>query len=137
MNQQWNTGTYDKDMAFVSRFGESLIELLQPQPGERVIDWGCGTGDLAAAIAGHGASVTGIDASPEMIAAARSKHPQLEFVLADGQAYRSEPAADAIFSNAALHWLLDAEGAVSSMAASLRPGGRLIAEFGGQGNIAS
>ncbi|KWX89130.1 hypothetical protein AMQ83_02455, partial [Paenibacillus riograndensis] len=60
MNQQWNTGTYDKDMAFVSRFGESLIELLQPQPGERIIDWGCGTGDLAAAIAGHGASFTGI-----------------------------------------------------------------------------
>ncbi len=137
MNQHWNTGTYDKDMAFVSRFGAPLIELLQPQPGERVIDWGCSTGDLAAAIASYGASVTGIDASPDMIAAARSKHPQLEFVLADGQDYRSEPAADAIFSNAALHWLRDAEGAVSSMAASLRPGGRLIAEFGGQGNIAS
>ncbi|MBW4084984.1 trans-aconitate 2-methyltransferase [Paenibacillus sp. S150] len=137
MNQQWNTGVYDKDMAFVSRFGESLIGLLQPQPGESVIDWGCGTGDLAAAIAGHGAAVTGIDASAEMIAAARSKHPQLNFVLADGQVYRPEFPADAVFSNAALHWLQDAQGAAASIAAILRPGGRFVAEFGGQGNIAS
>lgn len=137
MNQQWNTGTYDTDMAFVSRFGESLIHLLQPQPGERIMDWGCGTGDLAAAIADHGAVVTGIDASPEMISAARSKHPQLEFVLADGQSYCADVPADAVFSNAALHWLQDAQGAAASIAASLRTGGRFIAEFGGQGNIAS
>lgn len=137
MNQQWNTGTYDTDMAFVSRFGESLITLLQPQPGERILDWGCGTGDLAAAIAEYGAVVTGIDASPEMISAARSKHPQLEFVQADGQSFRADVPADAVFSNAALHWLQDAQGAAASIAASLRTGGRFIAEFGGQGNIDS
>ncbi|MNI46783.1 Malonyl-[acyl-carrier protein] O-methyltransferase [compost metagenome] len=137
MNQQWNTGTYDTDMSFVSRFGQSLIEILQPHPGERILDWGCGTGDLAKDIAGYGAAVTGIDASPEMIAAARSKHPELDFVLADGQSYIADPPADAVFSNAALHWLQDAQGAAASIAASLRPGGRFIAEFGGQGNIAS
>ncbi|KWX88550.1 hypothetical protein AMQ83_06055, partial [Paenibacillus riograndensis] len=120
-----------------SRVGCCLFELLQTLPGAWSVYCGVGTGESAAAIAGHGASRAGIYASPEMLSAARSKHPPLEFVLADGQAYRSEHAADAIFSNAALHWLLDAEGAVSSMAASLRPGGRLIAEFGGQGNIAS
>ncbi|WP_339316073.1 methyltransferase domain-containing protein [Paenibacillus sp. FSL R10-2734] len=137
INQQWNTGTYDTDMAFVSQFGESLIELLRPQAGEQIIDWGCGTGDLAAAIAASGATVTGIDASAEMIQTARDKHPKLSFVLADGQHYVAKQPVDAVFSNAALHWLTDANGAAASIAASLRTGGRFVAEFGGLGNIAS
>lgn len=137
MSQKWNTGAYDADMAFVSKYGESLVSLLQPQPGERIIDWGCGTGDLAAAIAAQGADTTGIDASPEMIAKAQLKHPELTWILADGQSYVAEEPADAVFSNAALHWLKDAEGAAASIAASLRHGGRFIAEFGALGNIAS
>ncbi|WP_025688321.1 class I SAM-dependent methyltransferase [Paenibacillus zanthoxyli] len=137
MKQQWNTGTYDKDMSFVSHFGESLIGLLRPQQGERIIDWGCGTGDLAAAIADQGAIVTGIDASQEMIQAARAKYPDLSFKLADGQTYIAEQEADAVFSNAALHWMKDADKAVASITASLRTGGRFVAEFGALGNIAS
>lgn len=137
MNQYWNTGSYDTDMSFVSQFGESLIQLLQPKPGEQIIDWGCGTGDLAAAIAASGAIVTGIDASAEMIQAARDKHPHLRFILADGQSYVAEQPVDAVFSNAALHWLTDAKGAAASITASLRIGGRFVAEFGGLGNIAS
>lgn len=137
MNQLWNTGTYDKDMAFVSRFGESLIELLQPRSGETIIDWGCGTGDLAAVIADSGATVIGIDASADMLDTARSKHPELTFIQADGQRYVAEQPADAIFSNAALHWMTDAEHVAASMAASLKSGGRLVVEFGGHGNIAS
>lgn len=137
MSQTWNTGVYDTDMSFVSRFGESLLELLQPKEGEHILDWGCGTGDLTAAIARSGARVTGIDASPDMLAAAGAKHPELEFILADGQSYISPEQADAVFSNAALHWLTNAEGAAASIAGSLRPGGRLVAEFGAHGNIAS
>ncbi|WP_233277535.1 methyltransferase domain-containing protein [Paenibacillus durus] len=137
MRQQWNTGTYDKDMTFVSHFGESLIGLLRPQQGERIIDWGCGTGDLAAAIADQGAIVTGIDASQEMIQAARAKYPDLSFILADGQKYIAELEVDAVFSNAALHWMKDADKAVASITASLRTGGRFVAEFGALGNIAS
>jgi len=137
MKQRWNTASYDQDMAFVSQYGESLIGLLQPQAGECILDWGCGTGDLASTIASSGATVIGIDASDEMIQSARSKYPELSFILADGQAYRAEEPADAVFSNAALHWLTDAGGAAASIAASLRKRGRFIAEFGGQGNIAS
>jgi trans-aconitate methyltransferase len=137
MSQHWNAGNYDMDMSFVSQFGQPIIELLKPQPGERIIDWGCGTGDLAASIAGHGADVTGIDASPEMIKAARSKYSGLKYIVADGQSYVSETPVDAVFSNAALHWLLDADGTAASIAASLRPGGRFVAEFGGHGNVAS
>ncbi|ANS73479.1 methyltransferase type 11 [Paenibacillus yonginensis] len=137
MNQQWNSGTYDSSMSFVSQFGESLIGLLQPQPGERILDWGSGTGDLAALIAQSGADVTGIDVSPEMVRAAQAKHPQLRFIQADAQHYVHDKPADAIFSNAALHWLQDADAAAASMASSLRSGGRLVCEFGGHGNIAS
>lgn len=137
MNQLWNAGHYDQDMAFVSQFGESLIDLLQPKSGERIIDWGCGTGDLAAAIAAQGADVTGIDASVEMIREAQSKYPQLNFIEADGQSFVAEVPADAIFSNAALHWLVDEHGTAASISSSLRTGGRLVAEFGGQGNIQS
>ncbi|MDQ0195704.1 class I SAM-dependent methyltransferase [Paenibacillus wynnii] len=137
MKQRWNSGDYDSDMAFVSQFGESLMDLLNPSPGERIMDWGCGTGDLAAAIAARGTNVTGIDASAEMIHTARSKYPQITFVEADGQSYVSEAPVDAIFSNAALHWLLDKNGTASSISSSLRTNGRFIAEFGGQGNIDS
>lgn len=135
MTQRWHAQGYDKSMAFVSRYGEELVEWLDVKPGERVLDWGCGTGDLAAELARRGARVTGIDASPDMIEQARAKYSQLDFRAADGQHYVSEEAADAIFSNAALHWMTDAEGAAASMGASLRPGGRLVAEFGAAGNI--
>lgn len=134
----WKAQAYDDRMGFVPRLGESLLALLAPRAGERIVDWGCGTGDLTASIAAAGARVTGIDASPDMIEAARRKHgAAADFLVADGQAFRAEPPADAVFSNAALHWMTDAEGAAASIAASLRQGGRFVAEFGAAGNIAS
>ncbi|PZD94295.1 SAM-dependent methyltransferase [Paenibacillus sambharensis] len=133
----WQAEGYDDAMAFVSKGGEDLIETIGLQPGESAVDWGCGTGDLTARLAGGGATVTGVDFSREMIARARSKYPHLQFVQADGQTYRTAQPVDAVFSNAALHWMTDAEQTVSSIAASLRTGGRFVAEFGADGNIAS
>ncbi|GMK38677.1 methyltransferase type 11 [Paenibacillus sp. CCS19] len=133
--QTWKPEVYDREMAFVSAFGAPLIDLLQVKPGETVIDWGCGSGDLAAAIAEKGAHVAGIDFSASMIDSARAKYPGIKFEVADGQRYVAEAPADAVFSNAALHWMKDAAGVAASMAASLKPGGRLVVEFGGHGNI--
>jgi trans-aconitate methyltransferase len=133
--QTWKPEVYDREMAFVSAFGAPLIDLLQVKPGETVIDWGCGSGDLAAAIAEKGANVVGIDFSSSMIDSARARNPALKFEVADGQRYVAEEPVDAVFSNAALHWMTDAAGAAASMAASLKPGGRLVVEFGGSGNI--
>ncbi|EFM10062.1 Methyltransferase type 11 [Paenibacillus curdlanolyticus YK9] len=131
----WQSESYDHQMAFVSAYGAPLVDLLNIQPGETVIDWGCGTGDLAAGIADKGAVVFGIDASVDMIERARVKHPSIKFAVEDGQRYRSEQPVDAIFSNAALHWMTDAAGTAASIAASLKPGGRFVAEFGGSGNV--
>lgn len=135
--QQWKAESYDTFMRFVSKGGEDLIDLLNVKPGERIIDWGCGTGDLAAALAAKGAVVRGIDFSREMIDRAKEKYPDLSFEAADGQSYVSPVPADAVFSNAALHWMTEAEGAAASIAASLKPGGRFVAEFGGDGNVSA
>ncbi|OPA76671.1 SAM-dependent methyltransferase [Paenibacillus selenitireducens] len=137
--QAWNAQQYDHHMAFVSAYGKDVMEWLRPQAGEHVIDWGCGTGDLTAAIAASGASVLGIDFSREMIEEAQRKYPSMasSFEQADGQAYQTRDLADAVFSNAALHWMKDAHGAADSIFHALKPGGRFVAEFGGKGNIES
>jgi trans-aconitate 2-methyltransferase len=131
----WDSALYDDRHSFVWRSGASLIELLNPQPGERILDLGCGTGHLTAQIAETGAVVVGVDSSPSMIAQARQNFPSLRFVLADASGFRFEEPFDAVFSNAALHWIPDAEPVVKSIAAALRPGGRLVLEMGARGNI--
>ncbi|MBW5446886.1 methyltransferase domain-containing protein [Cohnella sp. CFH 77786] len=133
----WAAETYDRTMGFVSKYGEDVLEWLKPQAGERILDFGCGTGDLAAVIAESGAAVAGVDISPEMIERARNKYPRLEFHCADGTNWLPDDRYDAVFSNAALHWMTDAEAAVRTIADSLVPGGRLAAEFGGAGNVQS
>lgn len=133
----WDAEQYDARHHYVSDYGASLVNLLEPKPGERILDFGCGTGRLTHEIAERGAEVTGIDNSPEMIAQARSKHPDLNFELVDGLTYRPRAPFDAVFSNAVLHWVKPPEAAVESIAAALKPGGRLVVEFGGKGNTRS
>jgi trans-aconitate methyltransferase len=131
----WEAGAYDQSMGFVSHFGEDLMGWLNPQADEKIVDFGCGTGDLAARIHNSGAEVMGVDISPEMIERARSKYPHLNFQCSDGMEWRAEPVYDAVFSNAALHWMKDPEAAIASMKGCLRSAGRLVAEFGGYRNV--
>lgn len=133
----WDAARYQDKHSFVWRYGADLLDLLAPEPGERILDVGCGTGQLTAEIARRGAHVVGLDNSEEMLAEARRNFPELTFVLGDAAGFAFPERFDAVFSNAALHWVKNAEGAVASIARSLRPGGRFIAEFGGKGNTAS
>ena len=113
-----------------------MLPLLAPVHGERILDLGCGPGQLTARIAETGAHVVGMDSSPEMIGQARQNYPNLEFKLADATRFGFDSPFDAVFSNAVLHWVRDAEAVVRNVAACLRQGGRFIAEFGGKRNVA-
>jgi trans-aconitate 2-methyltransferase len=132
----WNTSLYDKKHDFVFKYGEYLVQqLLTPQEGERILDIGCGTGHLTNLIAASGAMVTGMDSSIDMIAKARNEYPHLPFRLASVTDFNFNEPYDALFSNAVLHWVTDKEQAVESMYNNLKPGGRLVLEMGGKGNV--
>jgi trans-aconitate 2-methyltransferase len=132
----WDSALYDDRHSFVWKQSADLVDLLDPRPGERVLDIGCGTGHLTAQIADRGSLVTGLDASPAMIAQARQNFPKLKFELGDVRVWRCSERFDAVFSNAALHWVREADEAIQTMARALKPKGRLVLEMGGQGNIA-
>ncbi len=133
--QIWDADLYDDKHAFVWQYGASLVKLLAPRAGERVLDLGCGTGPLTHQIAQAGASVVGLDFSDEMLNQARSAFPELEFVRGDARDFHFGAPFDAVFSNAVLHWVSPPEAAVRCVAAALKPGGRFVAEFGGRGNV--
>ena len=137
MSQQWDAGFYDRSHSYVWQYGADLLPLLAPQAGERILDAGCGTGQLTARIAEAGAEVDGVDHSADMIAQARAAFPALRFDVADLTSFTAPKPYDAIFSNAVLHWIRDADAAARRLAAALVPGGRLVAEFGGLHNVAA
>ncbi|WP_427050742.1 class I SAM-dependent methyltransferase [Paenibacillus sp. TC-CSREp1] len=113
-----------------------ILTALQPAPGERILDVGCGNGALTARIAASGAITTGIDLSEESIAQALHHYPELDFQTADACQYRTKQRYDAVFSHAVLHWTTDASAVIQSMYAALKQGGRLVTEFAGKGNTA-
>ena len=131
----WDAERYQARHSYVWQFGEAVIDLLDPHPGESIVDLGCGSGQLTAKIAERGARTIGIDPSDEMIAQARANFPSLDFRIADAASLTIEDPADALFSNAALHWVNDQAAAIASIWRALKPGGRFVAEFGGKGNI--
>lgn len=130
----WNAQLYDDKHSFVWKLAAGVLELLDPQPGERIVDLGCGTGHLTDKIAEAGAEVIGVDLSPEMIAQAREKYPALRFEVMDARELALNGRFDAVFSNATLHWINEPERVITGIMKLLKPGGRFVAEFGGKGN---
>jgi trans-aconitate 2-methyltransferase len=137
MSVSWNPALYQSSHSFVWEFGRELVSLLAPKPGERILDLGCGTGQLTAAITAFGATVIGSDRSLAMLQEARRNYPPLPFAAVDATALPYDGSFDAVFSNAVLHWVKDAGLAAAEISHALKPGGRFIAEFGGHGNIAA
>ncbi len=135
MSTSWDAKQYQQRHAYVFQYGKAVLDLLAPQKGERILDLGCGSGQLTAAIAESGASVIGLDSSPEMLAEARANYPAIEFRLGDARNFVLESPVNAVFSNAVLHWVKNASAAAVCVARALKPGGRFVAEFGGHGNI--
>jgi SAM-dependent methyltransferase len=136
MTQTWDTQAYAQNAAFVHGLAGGVVDWLAPQPGERILDLGCGDGQLTQRIAATGAIVTGVDASPSMVAAARARGIAVVEAPAESLPYPNA-AFDAVFSNAALHWVRDQDAMMAQVHRVLKPGGRFVAEMGGHGNIAA
>lgn len=133
---EWNASRYAAHARFVAELGMPVVELLAPQPSERILDLGCGDGALTLRLAELGCEVVGVDADPDMVRAARERG--LDARLADGAALPFTHEFDAVFSNAALHWMkADPDGVVAGVGRALKPGGRFFGEFGGHGNVAA
>ncbi len=134
--QQWSAARYAANADFVPALGQPVLDLLQPQPGERILDLGCGDGTLTEKLVASGARVVGIDSSADMIAAARQRG--LDARIMDARALVFENEFDAVFSNAVLHWIRDnPDAAIAGAFRALRSGGRFVGELGGHANVAA
>lgn len=132
---RWTSDSYRTNAAYVPALGAAVFELLNPRVGERILDIGCGEGALTEKIVGAGATVVGVDASADMVAAATARGLDARVMNAERLPFVHE--FDAVFSNAALHWVRDHDAMLAGVHRALKPGGRFVAEFGGHGNIAA
>ena len=131
----WDAKLYRESFGYISEYGSDLIDLLKPKFGERIVDLGCGTGDLAAAIAEYGCNVVGVDSDPNMIKSARKNYPHIKFICANAENFSLGDEVDAVFSNAALHWIKQPERVISNVKNVLNSGGRFVAEMGAYHNV--
>lgn len=136
MTQTWDPLTYERSGAFVHGLAGGVLEWLGAQPGEYILDLGCGDGQLTLRIAETGAHVLGVDASTAMVAAARERGVEAEQAKAEFLPFR-DAIFDAVFSNAVLHWVRGQDAMLEQVHRVLKPGGRFVAEMGGHGNIAA
>ena len=133
--QTWSADTYSTHGRFVADLAGAVVEWLDPKPGEHILDLGCGDGALTEKLAAAGANVVGFDMSDDLLSAARARG--LNVMAGDGHALSFVEEFDAVFSNAALHWMAQPELVIAGIHAGLKPGGRFVAEFGGHGNVAA
>jgi SAM-dependent methyltransferase len=134
--QTWSASGYSRHAHFVPALGDAIFQILSPQPEERILDLGCGDGVLTQRLVAAGASVVGVDSSPEMIAAAKARG--LDARLADASNLTFANEFDAVFSNAVLHWIKsDPNAPIAGAYRALKPGGRFVGEFGGHGCVAA
>jgi SAM-dependent methyltransferase len=133
-SQTWDPERYARNARFVADLGAPVVDLLAPQAGERILDLGCGDGVLTAKLAAMGCAVIGVDASSPQIEAARKLG--VDARVMDGENLAFDNEFDAVFSNAALHWMRDPDGVIAGVRRALRPQGRFVAEFGGHGCVA-
>ncbi|AFY36901.1 Methyltransferase type 11 [[Leptolyngbya] sp. PCC 7376] len=131
--QTWRANEYGQNAAFVSELGSPVLALLSPQASEHILDLGCGDGTLALHIQQAGSSVVAVDFSESMVAAAQQKG--LNAQVMNGEVLTFESEFDAVFTNAALHWMLDYKAVIAGVHQVLKPTGRFVGEFGGAGNI--
>jgi SAM-dependent methyltransferase len=133
--QSWDPERYARHARFVSDLGQPVVDLLAPRAGERVLDLGCGDGALTEQLVAAGCHVVGVDASPEQTAGARARG--LDARVCDGERLDFLAAFDAVFSNAALHWMKRPDVVIAGVWRALVPGGRFVGEFGGAGCVAT
>lgn len=133
--QSWDPERYARHARFVSDLGQPVVELLAPRAGERILDLGCGDGALTEQLVAAGCRVIGVDASAEQVAAARARGCDARVV--DGEHLAFDAAFDAVFSNAALHWMKCPDAVIAGVRRALAPGGRFVAECGGAGCVAA
>jgi len=133
---QWNSTLYDQKHDFVAKYGEGLLAFLPENPAQAILDLGCGTGTLTAQLAARGSRVIGVDSAHPMVERARAQYPELTFEVCDALALPFEGEFDVVFSNAVFHWIADHDTLLENVKKALKPGGQLICEFGGAGNIA-
>ena len=133
--QKWESESYQRDTGFVSVYGEDVLNWLAPQSDERILDIGCGDGALTRKLVETGAQVVGVDSSDSFVQTARQAG--LDAHVMDAQNLTFDAEFDAVFTNAALHWMMQPESVISGVRRALKPGGRFVGEFGGFGNVAA